>query len=203
MRILVLADEEDKSLWDYYRKEKTEGVDLMLAAGDLNAEYLSFLVSVVNRPLLYVNGNHDAGYKTKPPEGCDCIDGKLVTVKGLRIMGLGGSYMYNGSPNQYTEKQMASRINRMRFKLTRSKGVDIVLTHAPVKGYGDGEDIPHWGFECFKTLIEKYEPKFLIHGHVHKSYGHEFERERNYGNTRIINACGSYFIDIDDRDITK
>jgi len=198
VKILVLADEEERSLWDYYSKEKTAGVDLILSAGDLKSDYLSFLVTVVNRPLLYVRGNHDTHYTMRPPEGCDCIEDKIFNVGGLRILGLGGCYMYNGGPNQYTEKQMESRIRKLRFKLMRSNGVDIVLTHAPARGYGDADDIVHMGYECFLPLLDKYKPKYLIHGHVHKSYGHEFQRERWYNATKIINACGSYIIDTED-----
>ena len=43
MKILVLADVESKYLWDYFEKEKLEGIDLILSCGDLKADYLSFL----------------------------------------------------------------------------------------------------------------------------------------------------------------
>ena len=104
MKILLISDEEDKYLWDFYQPGRLKGIDLILSAGDLKAEYLSFLVTMANRPLLYVPGNHDGSYAQRPPEGCQCIDGKLVTVAGLRILGLGGSALYNGGPNQYTER---------------------------------------------------------------------------------------------------
>lgn len=35
MRILAIADEESKYLWDYFQKEKLEGIDLILSSGDL------------------------------------------------------------------------------------------------------------------------------------------------------------------------
>ena len=31
---------------------------------------------------------------------------------------------------------------------------DILLTHAPCRGYGDMEDLPHRGFECFNDLLK-------------------------------------------------
>ena len=31
MRILAIADEESKYLWDYFQKEKLEGIDLILS----------------------------------------------------------------------------------------------------------------------------------------------------------------------------
>ena len=196
MKILLLADEESRYLWDYYRPGVLKDYDLILAAGDLKASYLSFLVTMANRPLLYVHGNHDTSYAQRPPEGCQCIDGKLVKINGLRILGLGGSYMYNGGEHQYTERQMRWRIWRLKLKIALAGGVDIVLSHAPVSGYGDMADPAHRGFECFLSLIEKYRPKIWVHGHVHKRYGAQFAREHIVGGTRIINACGKHEIEI-------
>lgn len=140
MKILLVSDEEDKYLWEYYRPGHLKGYDLILSAGDLKAEYLSFLVTMANRPLLYVHGNHDSSYDSNPPEGCECVDDRLVTVNGLRILGLGGCQRYNGGSYQYTERQMERRIRRLRFKLMCAGGIDIVLTHAPVRGYGDEDN---------------------------------------------------------------
>ena len=199
MKILVVSDEESAYLWDHYRPGRLAGIDMILSAGDLKANYLSFLVTMANRPLLYVHGNHDGTYDRLPPEGCDCIDDKLVTVNGLRILGLGGCVMYNRGPYQYTEQQMQRRIKKLAFKLYRSKGVDIVLTHAPVRGYGDEDNITHRGFEAFLPLLDKYKPKYLVHGHVHQRYaGPSFERIRRYGDTTIINASERFIIDTDE-----
>lgn len=77
MKILVLADVESKYLWDYFEKEKLEGIDLILSCGDLKADYLSFLASFSKVPILYVRGNHDDGYADKEPEGCICIEDKI------------------------------------------------------------------------------------------------------------------------------
>ena len=161
MKILCLADEENKAYWDYFRKEKLDDIDLILSCGDLKADYLTFLVTMGHAPLLYIHGNHDEGYRTRPPEGCDCIDDKVVTFRGLRIVGLGGCLRYRPGEYQYSEADMQRRIRRMSWKLR--KGVDIVVAHAPVQGFGDLEDLPHRGFACFRKLIEKYMPKYLLH----------------------------------------
>ena len=195
MKILLISDEEDKYLWDYYRPGRPKGIDLILSAGDLRPEYLSFLVTMANRPLLYIHGNHDARYETTPPEGCDCIDGKLVKINGLRILGLGGCLCYNKGPHQYTERQMRRRIRKLNWKIWRAGGVDIVVTHAPVRGYGDMEDITHRGFEAFLPLLDKWKPRYLVHGHIHLNYGARHPRIQQYGETTIINACGRYVLD--------
>ena len=199
MKLLLVSDEESAFLWDYFQPGTLDGIDLILSCGDLKADYLSFLVTMGRAPLLYVHGNHDLNYVNHPPEGCDCIDGNLVTVKGLRIMGLGGSLMYSGGPHQYTERQMQMRIWRMKLKLMRAGGVDIILTHAPARGYGDQEDPAHRGFEAFFPLLDKYRPQYLIHGHVHKRYSSKMERVLHYGDTTIINASGRYVLEIPDK----
>ena len=196
MKILLLADTEDPALWDYFSPDRVKGYDLILAAGDLKAEYLTFLVTMSNLPVFYVHGNHNAAYDHYPPEGCECIDDRLVTYRGLRILGLGGSARYSCEPYQYTEREMRRRIARLRFAVWKARGVDIVLTHCPPKGYGDADDYAHRGFEAFLPMLDRWKPKALVHGHVHMTYG-DIKRELPYGETRIINAYQRYTLEID------
>lgn len=198
MNILVVSDEESPALWDYYHPGKLDGIDLIISCGDLKANYLSFLVSMAHCPVLYVHGNHDTSYEQQQPEGCDCIDDKLVTVNGVRILGLGGCRWYHPGPYQITEAKMRLRIRALRFPLWRSKGVDIVVTHAPPQGVGDGNDNAHIGFECFLQFLDKYRPKYLLHGHVHMNYGTGSQRIHTYGSTEVINCSGRYLLQYPD-----
>lgn len=198
MRILAIADEESKYLWDYYEKEKLEGIDLILSAGDLDPRYLSFLVTFSSAPVLYVHGNHDDRYEHMPPEGCICIEDQIYEYQGIRILGLGGSMRYRPGKNQYTDKQMARRVRKLWFALHRKKGFDILLTHSPAYQLNDGRDLPHQGFKVFQTLMDKYKPKFFIHGHVHLNYGAKCRRYDKYGETNVINAFERCIIEIDD-----
>ena len=199
MKILAVSDEECAALWDYYTPGKLKEYDLIISCGDLKAEYLSFLVTMAKCPVLYVHGNHDGNYARKRPEGCDCIDGKVVVYNGVRILGLGGCRQYHPGAHQYTESQMRRRIRKLRFALRRTKGVDIVVTHAPAKGLGDAEDYAHRGFESLVELLDKYRPEYMLHGHVHMSYGREVVRKRQYENTTIINASERYTFEIPDK----
>ena len=196
MKILLVSDVESPYLWDYFQRGRLDDIDLILSCGDLKPQYLSFLVTMGHAPVLYVHGNHDTIYATRPPEGCDCIEDKVVTVKGLRIMGLGGSILYSGGEHQFSERQMRRRIRKLRFRLWRTKGVDIVLTHSPARGYGDAEDYAHRGFQCFVDLMDRYHPKYFIHGHVHATYSTNMERVHHYGDTTIINAYERYVLEI-------
>lgn len=201
MRILALADEELALFWDSYVPGRLREYDLILSAGDLKAAYLSFVVTMARAPVLYVHGNHDTGYAVTEPEGCDCIDGKIVEYRGLRVLGLGGCVWYRPGDHQYTQKQMAKRIRKLRWDIAKYGGVDIVVTHAPPAGVGDSDDRAHQGFESFLELIDRYHPRYLLHGHVHKSYSMDFLREREYHGTQVINVCEKYVLDIPDEEI--
>lgn len=197
MRILIIADEESKSLWDFYTPRKLKGIDLIISCGDLSPDYLEFLVTMGNCTLLYVRGNHDSIYDRKPPEGCICIEEMIYNHYGLRIAGLGGSMRYKESSDMYTEKEMNSRVNRLIRKTQMTGGIDIFVAHAPVRGYGDLDDLPHRGFECFDRFLTEVKPLYMTHGHVHKSYSRNFERRREHpSGTVIINAYESCILDV-------
>ena len=213
MKILLLADREEKALWDFWsdeRKESLKDISLILSAGDLRAEYLEFLVTMLNVPLVYVRGNHDAPYQKRPPEGCIDADGSLVEVEctdmrmpgserdviRVRILGMGGSMRYRpGPPDMYTENEMRRRLNSAFINSFASaapmrRGFDILLTHAPARDHGDMDDPAHRGFECFNDILNKYRPALHCFGHVHQEYG-DFERESIHpSGTVLINACG-------------
>lgn len=203
MKILVLSDEECPAYYEYYTEGKLKEFDLILSCGDLRSSYLSFIVTVAKVPVLYVHGNHDTGYDQKPPEGCDCIEDLLVVYKGLRILGLGGCRRYHPGKHQYTDREMRARIRKLKWKLWRHGGVDIVVTHAPPEGVGDDADPAHRGFGAFLKLMKNHRPRYLLHGHVHMNYGTGMIRERQYGDTKVINCCERYILDIPDELVQK
>ena len=198
MRILAIADEPSGRLWGDLCREALSGVDMILSAGDLPAKYLSFLTCFTDAPIVYVHGNHDDRYEKEPPEGCLCADGKIVLIKGIRILGLGGSIRYRpDAVHMYTEKEMASRIAALRRKLRATGGFDILLTHAPIRGFGDQDDHAHRGFECFGPLLDTWHPAVMVHGHVHQSYtGAHFVRQREWNGIPVINASTAYEFDL-------
>ncbi|MGN0335348.1 MAG: metallophosphoesterase [Lachnospiraceae bacterium] len=188
MKILTIADEESPFFYDYYTPGRLDEYDLILSCGDLKPRYLEFIATMASCPVLYVRGNHDDGFEKNPPGGCICIENKIYVHNGIRIMGLGGSYRYRDGKNMYTEKQMIRRIQRMSGWIWKYKGVDILLTHAPALGLNDTEHIAHKGFECFKKIMEKYRPKYFVHGHVHRNYGTDIPQICKYEDTIVINA---------------
>ena len=191
MKILAVADRVARELVEpVHGGPGLTDIDLIVSCGDLPPEFLTDLRARYDLPLLYVLGNHDLRYGASPPRGCRCIDRRLVSQNGLRVLGFSGSRWYNGNINQYTEKEMASHIRRLRLPLWLSGGVDLVVTHAPPRHIHDAEDRCHKGFRSFNDLIDRYRPACLVHGHIHTLFSDEGARITTVNTTRVINSYG-------------
>ena len=217
-RVLTVSDEVVDSLWTEWIHKRAGDVDLVLAAGDLPFDYLEYLSNVLNRPCVFVPGNHDmdlTGYSDSRgismrdglpaeypgPQGWVNADVRVVDVAGVRIAGLGGSIRYNDGPNQWTERQQARRAAKVARSAARrrrrdGRRVDVLLTHSPPKDLGDREDPPHRGFACLRTAIEKMNPTLMVHGHIHP-HGQPVP-DRELGDTRIVNTVGHRILELPD-----
>ena len=179
--------------------------DMVLGCGDLPFDYLEYLVSRLDVPLLYVPGNHDPSLKPPDttwtparavvpdpgPQGCINVDGRVVEESGWRVAGLGGSLRYKEGPNQYSQAQMGRRALRLELavrlkRVQRGRKLDILVTHAPPFGAAEAKDAAHVGFVAFLRLIRNFHPALAVHGHVHP-YGRAIP-ERHVGATRVVNV---------------
>lgn len=213
VRVLAVSDEVDDVLCADVRPVR--GVEMILACGDLPFDYLGYLMDALDVPLVFVPGNHDpdlAGYRssrsgltlraglpaTVPwPSGAINADGRVVDVLGVRIAGLGGCLRYNDGPNQYSERQQArrARLLSVRARWRAARPVAVLLTHAPPRGAGDGDDPPHRGFEILHGLARRLRVPLLLHGHVHP-FGADTPDLR-MGVTTVRNVVGRHVFEID------
>ncbi|WP_367132176.1 metallophosphoesterase [Saccharothrix sp. HUAS TT1] len=213
-KVLAVADEVVERLWT--EQVRRHDVDLVVAAGDLPFDYLEFLADALDRPCVFVPGNHDAdltgyadvrGLWTRAglpaswpgPVGGVNADLRVVDVAGLRIAGLGGSIRYSGGPNQWTEREQARRLRRVlrtaRWRRWRDgRGVDVLLTHSPPLGCGDEPDPPHRGFACLRDAVARLRPPLMLHGHIHPHGA--VKEDRVLGSTRVVNVVGYKVLDI-------
>lgn len=195
MKILVISDVESSYIWDFFDKSNFKDIECVISCGDLKASYLSFLVTMLAVPVFYVHGNHDKHYLVAPPEGCDCVEDKVINFRGIRIAGLGGSIEYKEGPFQYTEAKMQKRVKKL---IRTTKGpIDILVTHSPTAGLGDDPDSHcHCGFECFYTVYDKLTPKYHLYGHNHLTYGSTSKRELAYNKIKLINGYNYYILEV-------
>lgn len=183
MRILALSDIADERVYSERVVETFSDIDLVVGCGDLPYDYLEYVVTVLNRPLLYVHGNHDAkvllradGRQATGAEGCELIDGRVVRELGCSFLGLGGSIRYRpGAPFQFTQAEMRIRVVRLLPRLLwnrvrHGRFIDVMVTHSPPFGIHDGDDRAHVGFKAFITLMKLFKPQLVLHGHVHGNH---------------------------------
>lgn len=192
------------------------GAELILSCGDLPFSYLGYLMDALDVPLVFVPGNHDpdlsgyrmsragltlrAGFPTRAPwpDGALNADGRVVDAVGLRVAGLGGCRRYGSGPNQYGDRQQARRARRLtRRALVRrardGRRVDVLLTHAPPRGLGDGPDPAHQGFTALNVLITRLQPAMALHGHVHPAA----RADLRIGGTVVRNVTGRHLLEIE------
>ncbi len=131
--------------------------------------------------------------------GSTCIEGKVIRHRKLLIAGLGGCRRYNSGSNQFTEFQMRMRILRIVPRLiwnriVHGRFLDILLTHASPYGINDRPDPTHVGFHAFIKFMDRFRPKYLLHGHVHL-YDLNAPRRATYKETEVINVYDHYVLD--------
>ncbi|MCX7025390.1 MAG: metallophosphoesterase [Spirochaetes bacterium] len=221
MKILCVSDQIDPIVYSTAVKERFGDVDFVLSAGDLPMEYLSFIVSCLNKPLFFVFGNHNLDslflYRPKYAErfasmpahtgevpeascGATYIGCKSLRENGLLVAGFGGSMRYNGGPNQFSNVEMLLRMvllipkllfNRLRY----GRWLDILLTHAPPRGIHDRDDPCHRGFPAFNWFMKVFRPRYLVHGHIHL-YDLNDVRVSTFEGTTVVNAFSHYVLEI-------
>jgi len=194
MKFLAVSDEVDEQLLASTPPERAAGVRLILSCGDLPGDYLESLADRFQVPLLYVRGNHDRRHDVPPPG--ENIDGRIVTVSGLRVLGFEGCMWYNGEGVQYTEREMWWRVLRTRVAAWRSRRVDVVVAHASPFGVHDGRDRAHTGYRAFWSVLRTLRPRYFVHGHNHLSYVLKGTRVTTVDGTQVVNAFRSIVLEI-------
>lgn len=188
IRILAVSDEVDPRLYGNGSSLRLRTApDLILGCGDLPAYYLDYLVSQLDVPLYAIHGNHDAAAPSPAAEdfqhcGAHWIGGRTVRTRGgLLLAGFDGCLRYNGGAYQSSQVQMHAAVRSLvpwlwLNKLRYGRFLDVLVTHAPPRGIHDRPDRCHTGLDAFGWLIERFRPRYHLHGHIH---------QRDAGFTRV------------------
>ncbi|MBN1383369.1 MAG: metallophosphoesterase [Elusimicrobia bacterium] len=205
MKILFVTDNVSPIIYSEKIKERFGECDLVISCGDLPFNYYDFIVSTLNKPLYYIRGNHfthndEKQQKIFDPDGGKNIHKKIVRFNNISFCGFEGCLKYNNSDRiQYSEFDMNLTIQTMkpRFWWNRIRYgtfIDLIISHAPPKGFGTPNELCHKGFSSLRRLVEKYQPRYLVHGHIH-IYDRNKSRISMLGKTKIINAYDHYVLD--------
>jgi Icc-related predicted phosphoesterase len=198
IKLLAVSDEVDTRLYGNGAAFTTRSVpDLIIGCGDLPAYYLDYLVSKFDVPMYAIHGNHDVPQSRENPDsfvgcGASWIGNRAVRANGLLLAGFDGSLRYNDGAYQSTQGQMNAAVralvprlwlNRLRY----GRFLDVLVTHAPPRGIHDEPDTCHTGFDAFRWLVETFQPRYHLHGHIHL-YDNRVPTVTRVGATEVINV---------------
>ncbi len=200
MRALAISDKVVPILYSGGIRERVGRVDLIISCGDLPYYYIDFVISMLDKPCFFVYGNHGKELEywsnnqtVRGPSGAINLHRRTFNEHGLLLAGLEGALRYNRAPRfQYTETQMWWNIYHLfpgllANRLRHGRWLDVLVTHAPPAGIHDQPDRPHQGFKCFRTFMDWFKPRYLLHGHIHV-YRHDTVTHTRYRETDVINV---------------
>jgi len=206
-RVLAVSDKVEPRLYGPSITKVAGDVDCIISCGDLPYYYLQYIVSMLNKPMFYVHGNHDRpehrANRTiiEEPQGGTNLHGRVVAACGLLLAGLEGSHRYNSNPRyQYTQAEMWGIVLKMiptlvTNRILYGRYVDVLIAHSPPFGIHDAADRPHIGFKAFLSFVRWFKPRYLLHGHQHIYRGTEITRSQ-FSRTEIINVYPWRLLDL-------
>ncbi len=198
MKILAVSDQVVDRIYGLVSSGHFKDVELIIGCGDLPYEYLEYLVTMLNKPLYYVPGNHDPKFDLQTSEsraqGGSNLDLKIVRHNKFLIGGFGGCIRYRPDGiNQYTQTEGYLRAFRMLPKLFLNqirygRSLDILISHSPPFGIHDDTDPAHNGLKALNWLTRIAKPRYHFHGHTHFYKKNIVNAETTIGITKIINV---------------
>ncbi|MGE4384238.1 MAG: metallophosphoesterase [Endomicrobiaceae bacterium] len=225
MKILAVSDKEDAKLQDFILRKSSvfKDLDFIISCGDLAKNYLEFIVDSLKKEFFFVEGNHPLLHRNDNKHYLDKIVTKVYgkedpfIIGGINLhsrleifgdyilVGFEGSMKYNPGKFQFSEKEMSSIVkkvgkkiiiqNFLDFILRRKKKKIIVVSHAPIAGIHDKDDLCHKGFKSFRRFLKKFKPLIWFHGHVHYE-GQMNEQISKIDDTLVVNVYGFHIVNI-------
>jgi Icc-related predicted phosphoesterase len=178
MTILVLADDDYVDM-----TTANTAADLLISCGDLADSTISRAAQAVRSPaILAVKGNHDSSEPFSPP----IMDAhlKIHLINRTSFGGFQGSWRYKPRGHYLYEQDEADRL------LKTFPRVDVFIAHNSPRHVHDREDSVHFGFDAFRSYIERARPRLFIHGHQHLNC------ETLVGDTKVLGVYGLKYLTI-------
>lgn len=198
MKVLSLSDKVVSFIYSPQVRSRFRDIDIIIGCGDLSYYYLEYVLSVLDKPLFYVHGNHDKvveyngnTMRTGPHGGIN-LHRNAINYQGLLLAGVEGSLRYRPGKFQSTQAEMWGHIfsliptlfyNRAKY----GRYLDIFVSHAPPQDIHDGDDLPHQGIKAFRWILKVFRPAYHFHGHVH-IYHPDTIASTQFKRTQIINT---------------
>lgn len=172
------------------KKALEEKVDLIIIPGDLtwfDSEFKDIIkpFTEINKEILLVPGNHEPNStidflaeiypKTKN------IDGNYFVKNDVGIFGAG--YCSNIGMFNVSEERIFEKLSGSHEKIKNLKKKIMVTHEHPAEG--EAHKAGFEGSEAIKKAIDKFQPDFLISGHIHEFGG----LQEKMGKTQVLNVA--------------
>jgi uncharacterized protein len=199
IRILAVSDEPDPSLDSAATRRALGTIDLIIGAGDLQPEYLSFVGDAFGAPMHYVRGNHDVGAAWAHTRDAllpePMPDARPITEAGLHLIGFSGSPTYSGRGLEVAATSMWRKALMAWLRSARARPV-LVVSHAPPRDVNDDDDLAHRGFTAFRWLMSRLEPPLWLHGHTALVRRGLDQRSVRSNGTLFYNCTGATLVEL-------
>lgn len=192
MKFVCLSDTHGN-----HRTVNVPNGDVIIHCGDIThksnhaevSDFISWFAGLNFSHKILVAGNHDRFIRKRKQEfmeliashNIDYLENTAIKINGHSIFGSPftlnnaciGAFTYHGTPEA---ERIWSEI---------PDEVDILVTHAPPKGFRDFSKTENnnAGCQVLREKVLSVKPRYHIFGHIHESYGVE-----TYGDSVFINA---------------
>jgi hypothetical protein len=198
IRILAISDDPDPTLEHEVNRRQLGRVDVVVGAGDLEPDYLSFVADAFVAPLVYVRGNHDAGgawlHGTSDHLPEPLPDAAIREDAGLPFVGLSWPRLgVRGRPP--ADAAWFQVLPLLARSVVRPTSPLIVVSHVPPRGAGDAPNDPfHTGFSAYRQVADRLRPPLWLHGHTHLGSAEAWHG--TIGTTTFVNVTGAVALDL-------
>ena len=187
MRILAFSDlHHARSKADLLVQASKEA-DLVIGAGDfcnhrqMLPEAMNLLAGIA-APMVVVPGNAESSDELRDAAhaGTTVLHGEAMEIEGLRLFGLG----YGIPITPFGDWSCDMSDTQAEEMLATCEAADIMVFHSPPKGISDATSTgASVGSQAIRDAIERVQPKLVVCGHIHDSWG----QEGMIGATRVVN----------------
>lgn len=197
LKIVAISDSHDR-----HEKITITPCDILFHAGDITKfggrkEIKKFAEWFAKQPAEYkicIAGNHDLSAEKHPEEvskffgdlGITYLCDSGTNVRGINIWGTPITPRWG--PWAFMKNRDSPSL-KSHFDVI-PKNTDIIVSHGPPLGYGDYNGRTNVGCEFFLERIKQIQPKLVVCGHIHESYGAFYT---DFG-TVVVNAAQLNFI---------
>ncbi len=177
MKILAFSDlhSDERALKILIDKVKTKEPELIVCSGDIsdfgiNIEKIFKELGKLNIPMLIIPGNHEDSSSINQL----CKENKFAIDIHKGSYETDGYCFFGYGEGGFSEEDPEFEKVSEKFIETFDKNKKLILVvHAPV--YNTKTDyisgLGHKGNKSFRNFIEKYQPKLVVCGHFHETFG--------------------------------